>query len=418
MQGRVETLGSGGDGVIGSDGERWYVPLTAPGDLVEYERQKGTGRNGPNRGRLLSVLESSKDRTTAPCPHFGKCGGCALQHLKHEFTTDWKLQQLREALGRRGFGDVPVTVGLAGAPGRRRRAALTSVRPGNDLPVLGFHERRGKNVVAARQCPVLDPELEVLLPPLREVLTKVQKPRSETRVSVNLTHGGVDLLLDGGLSDGLSVHEALTSFGETHDLARISIADGGEPWTVLERRAPELRWSPLTVVPPPAAFLQADRLAEDYMRSTVTAWATPDAASVDLFCGVGTLTSALPLKSGTLAVDADPAAVKSLREGLDAGQINVRTEVRNLFRRPLQPKELAPFDQAVLDPPAAGAKEQCIELAGSKMNRIIYVSCAPSTFARDARVLCDGGFQLREVRMIDQFYWSTEIELAALLERG
>ena len=110
--------------------------------------------------------------------------------------------------------------------------------------------------------------------------------------------------------------------------------------------------------------------------------------------------------------------MKSLRDGLDASQINVRTEVRNLFRRPLQPKELAGFDQAVLDPPAAGAKEQCIELAGSTVNRIIYVSCAPSTFARDARVLCDGGFQLREVRMIDQFYWSTEIELAALLERG
>lgn len=418
MKGRVEHLGGSGDGIIELDGDRWYVPLTAPGDLVEFERQKGQGKGGPNRGRLTHIVEPGDVRSTAPCPHYGRCGGCALQHLNHDFATSWKLGQLSGALARRGFGEVPVNAGLDGEPGSRRRAALTSVRMGKDRPILGFHERRGRNVISAKVCPVLEPDLERLLGPLRNVLATVQQPRSESRVVLNLTDGGVDLLLDGGIEEGLGTHEALSALAEDEDLARISVAAGGEPWTVLERRPAELRWSPLNVKAPPGAFLQADRRAESYMRQTVADWSEPSAASVDLFSGVGTLTSALPLTAGTLAIDSDSAAIHALRNGLDAGQLDVRTEVRNLFRRPLQTQELARFEQAVLDPPAAGAREQCHELAASGLQRVIYVSCAPATFARDARILCDGGFVLREVRMIDQFYWSAETELAAFFERG
>lgn len=417
MQGRVSVLGGGGDGIVDVDGARWYVPLAAPGDLIEFERMKGQGKGGPNRGRLVRVIEQGNDRTTPPCPHYGRCGGCALQHLSHSFTAAWKLEQVRNALAHRGFDKVPVSIGYAGAASRRRRASLTAIRQGSDRPILGFHERRGRNVVAARACPVLEEDLQSLLQPLRQVLAEVLRPRGEMRVSMNLTDGGVDLLLDGGLDEGLAAHEALSEFGNREDIARISVAGGGVPWTVLERRPPELDWGALKVAPPPGAFLQADRQAESFMRATVADWVDPSAASVDLFAGVGTLTSALPLSAGTLAVDSDADAVSALRAGLDASQLDVRTEERNLFRRPLQVIELARFSQVVLDPPAAGAKDQCVELAASDVSRIVYVSCAPATFARDARILCDGGFRLRDVQVIDQFYWSTETELVARLER-
>jgi 23S rRNA (uracil1939-C5)-methyltransferase len=417
MQGRVENVGGSGDGVVDQDGTRWFVPLAAPGDLIEFEKLKGQGRGGPDRGRLTRVIERGPDRADAPCPHYGRCGGCAMQHVSHDFTTSWKLDQLRAALARRGFDDVPISVGLEGAAGQRRRTSLTAIRQGEDKPIVGFHERRGRNVVATRVCPVLEPGLEDLLVPLRQMLQDVQQPRSEMRISLNMTDGGVDMLLDGGLTTGLAAHEVLTGFAEDRGLARISIAEGGVPWTVLERRPPVLDWDPLKVTPPAGTFLQADRAAEAYMRAVVAEWADPAAGSVDLFSGVGTLTSALPLLAGTLAVDSDEAAINGLRNGLDASRLDVRTSVRNLFRRPLQKADLAPFDQAVMDPPAAGAREQSAELAGSDLSRVIYISCAPPTFARDARTLCDGGFVLREVRMIDQFYWSPDVELAALFER-
>lgn len=417
MQGRVKIVGGSGDGVVELDGGRWFVPLAAPGDLIEFEKPKGHARSGPNRGRLVRIVERGPDRAEPPCPHFGRCGGCALQHLSHEFTTQWKLDLLRSALSRRGFEDIQISIGLEGSAGRRRRASLTAIRQGKDRPILGFHERRGQNVVAARACPVLEPGLEALLAPLRETLASVMQPRSETRISLNMTDGGIDMLLDGGMTDGLSGHEVLADFAETHDLARVSVAEGGKPWTVLERRPPVLDWTPLKVTPPPGVFLQADREAEAYMRATVREWADERGRSIDLFSGAGTLTSALPLVAGSLAVDSDEAAIWALRNGLDACRLDTRTMKRNLFRRPMQNAELAEFDQAVLDPPAAGAREQAAELATSNLQRVIYLSCAPSTFARDARALCDGGFTLREVRMIDQFYWSPEVELAALFER-
>jgi len=418
MRGRVAGLGGGGDGIVEQpDGKRWFVPLAAPGDEIEFDPLKGQGRNGPMRGRLNAIHEPGPNRVSPPCQHFGKCGGCALQHLSHDFMTGWKLEQVRTALSRRGLDDVSVTMGVEGAAGRRRRVTLTSVRPGKALPVLGFHERRGRNVIALKSCPVLEDDLQSVLQPLRELLAVVQPPSSEVRVSMNMTDGGVDLLLDGGLTDSLQAHEELAAFCDAHDLARLSVADGDAPRTIASRRSPVLDWGRLKVTPAPGAFLQADRSAEAFMRRMVSDLTRDCERPVDLFCGVGTLTAALPLGAGTLAVDSDAVAVERLKRGLDAARLDARTEMRNLFRRPLQDRELENFDLAVLDPPAAGAKEQCQALAASPVPKLVYVSCAPATFARDARILVDAGYRLTDVQVIDQFYWSSEVELLSVLER-
>lgn len=417
MKGRVEQVGAGGDGIIRADGGDWYVPATAPGDLIEFSPVRDKSR--VRRGSLETVLEPGPDRVQPDCPHFGRCGGCALQHLAPGYLSDWKLGQVRDVLKRRGF-DVPdLTMGLEGAPGSRRRVTWSARLQADGAAALGFFERRGRNLIAVRSCPVLEPDLEKLVAPLRKLLPQVLPRRTEARVQVNLTDGGADLLIEGPVTEGLEAHEALSGFADEHDLARISISegDGGLPRTILMRRPPVLRWGQLRVMPPPGAFLQADRRAEALMRATVAEWSGGAKAVVDLFSGVGTLISALPLGSDSLAVDSDAAAIGALKTALDAAEENAGTEVRNLFRRPLQAEELARFDLAVLDPPAAGAREQCAALAASTIGRVIYISCAPSTFARDARILADAGFHIERVRVIDQFHWAADTELSALLVR-
>lgn len=417
MKGRVEKIGAGGDAIIRDKGGDWYVPTAAPGDLIEFApvRDKGS----VNRGRLESVLEPGPDRVQPDCPHFGRCGGCALQHLTAEFLADWKLDLVRDVLGRRGFDAPVISTALAGKPGSRRRVTWSARLQADGAAALGFFERRGRNLIAVRSCPVLEPDLERLIGPLRKLLPRILPRRTEARILVNLTDGGADMLVDGPVIEGLEAHEALSGFADDNDLARISITESGgcAPRTIIMRRPPELRWGRLKVTPPPGAFLQADRRAEVLMRETVAEWSGGAEAVVDLFSGAGTLLSALPLGAGSLAVDSDAAAIAALKEALDAAEENAATEVRNLFRRPLQAGELNRFELAVLDPPAAGAREQCVALAASELQRIVYVSCAPPTFARDARILADAGFRIEQVRIIDQFHWSAETELAALLIR-
>lgn len=418
MEARVESVGQGGDGVVAPDGERIFVPYAAPGDLAELRLERQTGRNAPKRARIVRLMEAGPDRVEPACRHFGRCGGCALQHLSDDFLAGWKRAVVTEALARRGFDAPSVAPTRRGGPGSRRRVAFTARSGRKGGALFGFHERRGKALVDIAECPVLAPELEALIAPLKAVMARLLPAGSEARLHLNLTDGGVDLLIAGDLRESLELHETLAGLANDHDLARLSLQRDGAPEILLQRRAPELRWDPLTVVPPPGAFLQADRQMETRLRARVAEWARDSRRAVDLFCGVGTLTSALPLRAGDLAVDADADAIAALKAAVDrAPGADLEVAVRNLHRRPLQAAEMKDVDLVVLDPPAAGARDQCAEIARAGVRRVIYVSCSPATFARDARTLADAGFRLVGIEPLDQFHWAADVELAALLIR-
>lgn len=419
MEFRVETVGQAGDGVVTADGERVFVPFTAPGDLIELRVEPQTGRGSPRRGRIGRLIEGGPERVEPPCRHFGRCGGCALQHLSEGFLADWKRAAVITALGRRGFEEPPVAPTCRGGPARRRRAVFTARADRRGAITLGFHERRGRALVDIGECPVAEPEIEALIPALKLAMEGLLRPRGEARLTVNLTDAGADLLIAGDLTESLALHERLADFAAARDLARLSLQRAGDaPTTLVERRRPELRWPPLSVAPPPGAFLQADRRMEARMRELVAEWSADAGRAADLFCGVGTLASALPLRARDLAADSDAAAVAALKAGIDrAPGVELETAVRNLQRRPFQAGELSGFGLVMLDPPAAGAREQCEQIARSGVARVIYVSCAPATFARDARILADAGFRLAVVEPLDQFFWAPDVELAALLVR-
>ena len=188
---------------------------------------------------------------------------------------------------------------------------------------------------------------------------------------------------------------------------------------LVEARAPTLRMGRATLAIPPGAFLQATAAGEEALAALVLAGVGGAKRIADLFCGVGTFALRLGEAAAVTAIDSERAAIAALVRAA-AGASGLRqpkTEVRDLFKRPLAAAELAGFDAVVFDPPRAGAAAQAAELAKSAVPRIVAVSCDPGTFARDAATLVAGGYRVESVVPVDQFRYSAHVELVAVFTR-
>lgn len=415
---QIESLGAGGDGIAILDGARVFVPGTLPGDTVEVRPAGASGGEG-RQAALLRVVQPSADRVEPPCRHAARCGGCALQHVAPPVLADWKRRKVATALGHRGLAGTHLLPGLEGGPGRRRRVAWSARTDRKGHLLFGFHARRSRDLVDIGVCPLLEPALEALIRPLRALLPRILPVRSEARIIASLTDGGIDMLIEAPVASSATIFAELADFADRHDLARLTLTHDNLPIPVARRRPADLRWPYLVVEPPPGGFLQADRLIEAQMQQRVAALAAGASRVADLFCGCGTLTAALDPETPVLALDSDAHAIAALRDGVNR-QPGRRIEAapRDLFRRPLRRDELAGFDLVLLDPPAAGARAQADEIAASPVPLVGYLSCDPATFARDARILVDGGYALESVEPMDQFHWSADIELFAVFRRA
>lgn len=405
----IETVGAQGDGIAAGP---IYVPLTLPD-----ERILAAGHHG-ERARLHQVLTASRDRVAPPCPHFGACGGCALQHWAHAPYLRWKVEQIRAALARERM-DAPMRTPFAAPPGSRRRLALHARRSGQGA-AIGYKARRTWSLVEIAVCPIADARLVAALPALRTFAAAfLQHPRSAPVLHATWTDSGLDVDVTGveAKSGGLSgdARVAAAQAAEAGGFARATL--GGE--ILYQARRPLVRFGRAEVVLPSGGFLQAVAAAEEAMVAFTIEAVAGATRVADLFCGSGAFTLRLAERAQVLAIDGAEAAVSALKvaAGSTAGLRAIRTEVRDLVRRPLLGPEMKPIDAAVFDPPRAGAIDQARELARSKVERVVGVSCNPSTFARDARILVDGGFRLTAVLPVDQFLWSPHIELVGAFER-
>ncbi len=390
-----------------------YVPLTLPDELV---RARPLARRGEAWATVLeAVVEPSRDRVEPPCPHFGTCGGCVLQHWREDAYLAWKSKLLQRALLRAGFTDIPLAAIARNKPGSRRRMDLAVHRAGGSV-LVGLHRQRGA-VVDLQTCVVLHPALVALIEPMRRLLTDLSGLHREGSLVANLLDSGIDLLLitDGELS--LQDRGRLTDFARTHGLPRVSWARQGalpEPICVLRSVTTSLTGA--TIAPPPGGFLQASADGEAAIVSAVLAGLPdklpPRARIAELYAGCGTLTFALSRHARVTAWELDGAAVATLRSAANAsgqaGQIEVGH--RDLYRQPVSAAELAPFSAVVLDPPYAGAAAQVVAIGAAKVPRVIYVSCNPSALARDARGLRAAGYRVLAATPIDQFLWSARLE--------
>lgn len=411
---RIGRLGAGGDG-IAEDGSAGgvFVPFALPGELVEGEVRDG-------RMTAPRILEPSPERAEPPCRHFGRCGGCALQHASAGFLAGWKRERIVEALARRGIEGVEVAATAVSPPRSRRRATFAARRTRKGA-VAGFHERAGEGIVAPEECHVLAPALLAALPAAREAALLGASRSGALRAAVTLTEGGIDLAVEGGKPLGAAGLAAAVTLAEAHDLARLSW--GGE--TLARRRPPVIVFGRARVEPPPGGFLQATAEGEAALLAAARAALGPARRIADLFAGSGAFALPLAESAEVLAVEGDAAMVAALDAGRRGapGLRAVAARARDLFRRPLLAAELAGFDGVAIDPPRAGAAAQAAELAkagrsGAGPERIAFLSCDPATFARDARTLIDGGWRLEHVLPVDQFLWSPHVELAAAFRRG
>jgi 23S rRNA (uracil1939-C5)-methyltransferase len=413
----IESIGARGDGIGRSSGRPVYVPLTIPGDRlrVELERPRGDGF----AGRIVEVLAEGPGRIAAPCPHFGECGGCTLQHVEDQRYAAWKEQLLATALARRGFADPPLRPLLRVAPGTRRRASLAAERAGRSLR-LGFHARESHRVIDATGCLILVPALSALLPPLRDAVRAIMADGERIEVTATATDDGIDLVLEGKRPLSLEAREALAALAAGADLARITWrADRSPSDPVAIRRPARIAFAGVAVDLPPGGFLQPTVPGEAALVAAVSQALSGCRRVADLYAGCGTFTFPLVRGARVHAVEGDAEAIDALAGAARRAVLGqaVTTEQRDLASDPLTEEELQRFDGVVFDPPRAGAKAQAKRLACSNVPRVVAVSCDPATFARDARILVEGGYRLLEATPIDQFIWSPHVEVVATFAR-
>jgi 23S rRNA (uracil1939-C5)-methyltransferase len=409
---RLSIIGIGhrGDGVAqGADGAI-YVPGTLPGETAEVEQVAGH----PDRRRLLRVETESPARIAPICPHFGICGGCAVQHWDAAHYRAWKRGLVVEALRQAGL-DAPVAE-LVDAHGEGRRRAVFHARSGTKgVLEVGFAAARTHRIVAIDRCPVLAPGMGGAIKAawaLAETLGPTKKPLD---IAVTESEAGLDVDVRGSGPLPPELMTALARVAAKHDLARLT--RHGE--LIALSRPPTVRIGKAIVHLPPAAFLQATAAGEAALARLALAACAGAGKSADLFAGIGPFALRLAERARVLAVDDDEGALAALKRAAAAvqGLKPIETERRDLFRRPLLADELKSFDAVVFDPPRQGAEAQARELAASRVPLIVAVSCNPATFARDAATLVEAGYRLAEVTPVDQFRYAAHLEIVARLER-
>jgi 23S rRNA (uracil1939-C5)-methyltransferase len=416
----VASIGMRGDGIAAREDARIFLPFTIAGDHVRA--RLGERRGDGFSGDVVELLREGPGRQIPPCKHFGTCGGCALQHVGSAAYAAWKRDLVESALRHRGFDRVEVEPCIVTPPGTRRRAKLAARRASGGIEI-GFHERASDRIVDLRMCPVLSPVIVRSVAPLRAALHSLGLSRAE--IGLLETETGLDVTIEAKGSPDLKKRQVLADLAESMDFARITWARPTSPGAprdqdlIVQRRAPVLRFGDVAVTPPPDAFVQATKFAEDAMVSVVTAALSGAKRVADLFAGCGTFTFPVARSARITSIDGDEELVSAARAGANraTGLKAIDFQARDLFRRPLFAAELKPFEGVVFDAPRQGAKAQADMLAESAVPVVVAVSCDPGTFARDARILVDGGYKLIRVQPIDQFLWSPHVELVAEFRR-
>jgi 23S rRNA (uracil1939-C5)-methyltransferase len=384
------------------------IPGALPGEpaLIKLEGK---------HAELIETLDPSPERAEPICPWFGRCGGCVAQHMSASLYRRWKRGLVVEALEREG---VAAKVGeLVDAHGAGRRRATFHARfPHGQPDEVGFMRARSHDIIAIDDCPLFSASMAGAIPAARALSGDLRGLMKPLDIAVSATLDGLDVDVRGSGPLGRGEAQKLARTAEALDLARVS--NHGE--TVIQRRPPRVAFGKALAKLPPGGFLQATEAGEAWLADFAECAVMGTKRVADLFCGAGAFALRLARGREVFAADADPTAIGALARVAAAtpGLRKLEAETRDLFRRPLHAHELAPFDAALIDPPRAGAIEQARELAASTLPLVVSISCNATTFARDARILVDSGFQVESVTALDQFRFSAHVEIAAVFRRS
>ena len=406
----IDHVGHRGDGVAFADGQTLFVPYALGGETVEVEPVA----DHPDRRQLSRIERASPERIAPFCGHFGGCGGCAIQHWEPQAYRAWKRQIVIDTLAHAGI-ECEVNELLDAHGAGRRRITVHARRGGDGELRTGFAAANSHAIVAIEDCPILDPALHGALDAAR-ALADVLKPAGKPLdIQLTAVSDGLDVDVRGSGPLPSKLIAALSEVAEKHRLVRLT--RHGE--LVLMRTPPTITIGTAQVTLPPGSFLQATAAGEEALAALVGEHCRRAKHIADLFCGVGPFALRLAAKSRISAYDSDAGAVTALQKAATStpGLKPVKAETRDLFRRPLMPQEIRDYDAIVFDPPRQGAQAQVRQLALSKIPVVVAVSCNVATFARDARILIDGGYAIESVTPVDQFRHTPHVELVARFAR-
>jgi 23S rRNA (uracil1939-C5)-methyltransferase len=415
----IHELGPMGDGVHQSQRGRIFVDRALPGDRVRAGVQKGTG--GVLRADAMQVVEASPHRIKAPCPNYDVCGGCSLQHADGAFYRRWKVETVRSALDRHGLEPAAWLEPVFLPAGHRRRVTFAAYKKKGRV-TLGYFRRRSHNVTDIAVCLTADPAIMALRTKLVTSLASILQDGKTADIFIQRICGQIEIAITGPLGKkgrpDLQVHEAVADLAHTAGISRIS-------WRLRERDSAEVlleinplyaKFGALNVALPPLAFLQPTEAGERALVDAVMELLPSAGTFADLFSGCGTFSGPMLNRGPVDAYDGVGAAIAALDKS--KGVQPLKAMQRDLFRNPLLSEEAGRYDAIVFDPPRAGAHEQARALASGRPPIVIGVSCNPATFARDARTLVDGGYELKTVKIVDQFTWTHHVELVASFTRS
>jgi len=345
--------------------------------------------------------------------HAKTCGGCALQHASDDFMREWKAQQVATALSNRGIDSRVSAVHVSPARSRRR-AALHGRRTKSGTQV-GFYARGGDQIVPITECHLLTDAITDALPLIQDIVQIVASRREAIDLTVTEMIGGLDIAISSARDLDLEPREKLIARIANASVVRLS-------WNndlLFRRDGDHLALGGVSISPPAGCFLQATREGEAALIHSMQTAVAGAKRVVDLFSGCGTFALPLSESAEVLAVEFGADMLEALDQAVrkSSGRKPLRTEVRDLFRRPLLAAELNAFDAIVIDPPRAGAQAQIEEIVKSDVKLIGFVSCNSVTFARDCARLIEAGYRIDNLEVIDQFRWSPHIEIAAALSR-
>jgi len=416
---KVTALGQQGDGLALYQDKKVFVDGGLPDETLEVSlTPQPDGQSF--RGSINNIIEASPHRATPPCPHYNQCGGCQLQHMSESFYRSWKQEMVMASLSFNDLTPEYIEEPIFISAQTRRRASFKVIKQ-HGKAVIGYHQKRSHYITAITECLVLDPALLEAKDSLQPYLDELVQDKNGIDLFLQKIGAQIDCVITGQIGAAkepdLDVKLTVAEIIHNTPITRISWRkkERAEPELLIEKAPIRTLMGPLSVALPPLAFLQPSQQGADALISKVLA-ALPDTPLniADLFSGNGTFTGAL-LQAGheVMAYEGDEAAVNALRK---AG--HSKTERRDLFKEPLSVTEVNRFEVIVLDPPRAGAKTQCEILANSDVPLIIYVSCSPVSFARDAAKLVEGGYDFTRFGMVDQFIWSTHTEIVGVFRKS
>ena len=395
----ILTLNSRAEGVT-ADGTR--VPRALPGEEIALGKEN-----------KFKIILPSKDRITPVCAHYKGCGGCSMQHATQSFIKDWKSNVIKSCLSARGLETIIKPI-LTSKTNSRRRVTLHGMKTKKSVTV-GFFKRNTHELISTPSCELVNPEILSAFSLFEEITLIGATRKSIIEISVTVSKEGLDLnILNGKKLDNQSIMK-ITGLCESFNIARITWNED----LLANFLNPTIVFQGIAITPPPNAFLQATEQGQEILITNAMLSVFDSDKVIDLFSGCGTFTLPAAKRSEVLAID----KTKSMLTAIDqawretTGLKKVTSRSQDLFKEPVGKEELNSFDAAIIDPPRVGAEAQSHELAKSHIKRISSVSCNPRTFSRDAKILVDSGFKLDWVQPIDQFLWSSHIELVAQFSR-